>query len=549
MLQTLSKLNCVCASAYQDVTSAIPLAVLESAAGEVLYKRLVNFWTKGKLPLTRQQLLASMKFTLLWNTGERESQVRVEEDLSGFFRVLYRVTDFLQRPFEKELHACENEEAKDRVMLANLALMQEFCFSPAVPHLWLRYWLLYGDCINQVRQRFPSQDYRLHERFNELTGLDLKLFICLVMAIWFHCKNINLNDVSQIPIGPQFFAQLKDEVRERAKTIFSKVSSNQEELGELFKKYDREFRNKYYSFQPFWIKPLMKIRDDLYCPLDIEFLGQKGGQGVYFEINDALLALEESTSRQKTKELEKERNRLMSFMGRVVETYVYNLLKRVYGSGPLTTLSAQMDKDETGGVDFVIAYPGSVVFIEVTALAVQHNTLLTADWSEISNAIRGIFFGKKGRKSKGKIEQLDEAIKKFMAGKLTGLKCDPGNIQTIYPLLVMQKSLPCWIHHIECYEDWFEQEKLLGQHGKRFDIVDLEELELVEPLLKKGETLTSLLTDWNTQKVLYGTFHNFLLKSKNAGLSQNEYLTKESEKFTEETSRVLFGVKHSQAEL
>jgi len=342
---------------------------------------------------------------------------------------------------------------------------------------------------------------------------------------------------------------LKDEVKEKAKTIFSKISSNQEELRELFKKYDREFRNTYYSFQPFWIKPLMKIRDDLYCPLDIEFLGQKGGQGVYFEINDALLALEQSASSQKIKEIEEERHHLMSFMGRVVEAYVYNLLKRIYGSGPLTTLSAQMDKDETGGVDFVIAYPGSVVFIEVTALAVQHNTLLTADWSEISSKIREIFFGKKDGKPKGKIKQLDEAIKKFMAGKLTGLRCDPGNIRTIYPLLVMQKSPPCWIHHIECYKAWFEQEKLLGQHGKRFDIVDLEELELAEPLLKKGETLTSLLNDWNTKKVPYGTFHNFLLKSKNANLSQNEYLTKKSEEFIEETSRVLFRAKDSQAEL
>jgi len=493
----------VCVDAYQDTTSTVPLALLKPLAGKVFYKRLLDFWKKEKLLLTRRQVLASMKFTLLWNVRERKNQVRVEEDLPGFFRLLYKVTDFLEKPFEKELGACENEEAKDRVMLANLALMQEFCFAPAVPYLWLRYWLMYGDCINQVRQRFPGEDYRLHERFNEITGLDLELFICLVMAIWFHYSNIKLNDASRFLIGPQFFAELKDEVRERAKAIFSKVSSNQEELRGLFKKYDREFRNTYYSFQPFWIKPLMKIRDDLYCPLDIEFLGQRAGQGVYFEINDALVVHKQSASRQKTREIEKERNSLMSFMGRIVEAYVYNLLNRIYGNGALGRLFTQMDKDETGGVDFVIAYPDSVVFIEVTALAIRHNTLLTADWSKISGEIREIFFIRKEGKSKGKIKQLDEAINKFLAGKLTGLECNPGNIRTIYPLLVMQKSLPCLIHHIECYKAWFEQEKLLGQHGKRFDIVDLEELDMVESLLKEGETLTSLLNDWNTKSTLW----------------------------------------------
>jgi hypothetical protein len=541
ILHIFSKLNCFCAKVYQSPESKIPLELLKPIAEKTLHKRLVKSWRRGKVLLTRQQLLGSLKFTLLWNVSETKDQVKVEEDLPRFFRVLYRITDFLQNPLEKELRACENEEAKDRTWFANLALMQEFCSAPTVPYLWLRYRLLYGDCVNQVRQSFPKENFRLHEKFNEITGLDLELFARLVMVIWLHYENIKPTDTSRFLVGPEFFAKLKQEIREKAKTILSKISLNQEQFRQSFKEYDRESRNTYYSYQPFWRKPLLKIQEDLYFPIDMEYLGYKSGQGIYFEINDALLLREQSASEKEVCQIEKERHSLMAFMGRVVEAYVYNLLNRIYGNGVLRRLFTQMDKDETGGVDFVIVYADSVVLVEVTALALRHNTLLTADWSEISRDIREIFFGGTDGKSKGKIKQLDDAIKIFTAEKLAELGCDLGKAPTIYPLLVMQKSIPCLIHHIECYKDWFQEEQLLGQHRNRFEIVDLEELELLEPLLKEGETLPHILNGWNTERASYGTFHNFLLKSKKASLSRNEYLTMKSEELINETTTVLFG--------
>ena len=227
-LQTLAKLNCLSSNTYHVVKSNIPLDLLKPLASNIIRSRLIHFWKKGKFLITRQQLLASMKFTMLWNIHEKQNQIAVEEDLPSFLRLLYRVTDFLQDHFHRELSKCSDEKVRDEIMLANLATMQELSFLPGVPYLLLRYWILYTDCVGEVRKRFPKEDYLLHKRFNEITGLDLQLHILLVMSIWLYYHNLNLTDPSKFLIGPKFFARLRKEVKKKAQSIFSKMSADQE---------------------------------------------------------------------------------------------------------------------------------------------------------------------------------------------------------------------------------------------------------------------------------------------------------------------------------
>lgn len=539
VLQVLAKLHWLCTNTYHKQESRDQLALLGQLTSGAVKKKLIGSWRSGRLLLTRQQLLASMKCIILWNTEQRKAQIRVEDDRDSFLRLLYRPTDFLEGDFRRE-----QQQGRDDVRLAHLAIQQELNSVQHMSFVMLRYWILYTCCARVVRRKLPRQYYPLLQKFKELTGLDLKLYILLAASIWVHYHSLGKNptDLSGFLIGPGLFAKLRPEVRSRADLIFQQISASSDEVRRQFETDHSEPRAFYYSFQPFWRKPLLNIRDREYFVLDMHYLGQRAGPGVYYEVNDALLERQKMVSDEEAATIEKERKSLMRFMGRLVEAYVHNLLTQVFGTES-KRLFSEPGGDDTGGVDFIILYPEAAVFVEVTTRTVTHNTILGSKWSKIEREVKDILFGKDDSKSKGKIGQLDAAITRLRNGELGQLAYDPRKIKFVYPVLMMQKSVPCVLPHMETYRSWCTAKGLLPGCVDSFEIMDLEELEMTLPFLEKGETLVDILKDWVNHRKEYLSFRNYLIKSKAASVSNNSYLKVQLEQFSRDSLRILFGTK------
>ena len=190
-------------------------------------------------------------------------------------------------------------------------------------------------------------------------------------------------------------------------------------------------------------------------------------------------------------------------------------------------------------MDLIILYPDTLFFIEVTTKALRFNTILSGDMKDVEAEIKAIFFGTPGQQSKGKIVQLQGAIQSIISGKIDlGIKIYPA--MRIYPVIVTQMGFPVMPSLMGRYKRMISEAGFTDSYWNNLQLWDLEELEIIEPILNKGTSLVELIGAQEKSAYKDWFLKNYLYFEKRDFFMENEFLKGQLDKFGKAVLTKLF---------
>jgi hypothetical protein len=149
----------------------------------------------------------------------------------------------------------------------------------------------------------------------------------------------------------------------------------------------------------------------------------------------------------------------------------------------------------------MVVYGDSIVFLEAFSGRVRYqDTILRGGLDEFHADVEKCVVAK--------AQQLSRVIKDFREGNLEIPGVTPGEIKKVYPVVVLLEPFP------EFPTTWIRinqrlLEERLFQDTQPFQILSMESVELMEPLLRQGQTLLYLLDE----KIKDPEFRNRSMKS------------------------------------
>lgn len=525
-LQTTTKINYLLTDSY-GIDKDEDLFILGYFLDDKIYNTALNLRKTGEVhvSLSHHQILSLMIENLLL---KNRCNSTTNERLIDYGKVLFRITEFLENDIlDNPKHKSVKEPDKTIGMLFRNMYIND---SLIADHLFGRYYSIFFKYLPLAikDKKIKKEKFNFVNAFKEKTGVDLKLYMCLVFIIGGHYSKRNFKDKLEFLRKPENFvisnllSGLKKKYVEEARRAFYVFSNDRKGFGDLFKDNlisDGNLIN-YYRIEPFLKYPFYRLPNGNYFPLDLDFLQRKVTMGVKWDIHDAIRdKIEISEDPSGRKELEKQRNSLLAFYGRTLELYTNDLLKRMMRKQKETILLN--DTKDTGGVDYIIydcKNPESIIFIELTTSWIHYRKVMQGDLKIILDQFKDLFVKRDSiiRESKEKIRQLDDAIKDFRNHRLKKLNTIEGKVKKIYTVLLTEIGFPQFPGLTEKYLDIIRKENLLGDELSNFQFIDLEEWELIEPLLEKkyGYRVTQLLEGRLAYDNARWPFKNYLYKNK-----------------------------------
>jgi len=366
-------------------------------------------------------------------------------------------------------------------------------------YLLTRYNILFFDLFQSelFKTQFPIGEY-----FKKATGgLDLGSYFILgfaILANFVRASRIKPS-IAEPSLNEGFFLL-------NTSTDFAKTKTDIGELKKIFREFSADldyFRTQYkmrkkskgldpnYDFLPFICKPLIKLSEN-HCILSSRrFLEEKITTGVYWLIHDYV------------KHNRKEYGDFKRIFGKVFETYICSILKRIFPSeGPLlikqlfTEEGYSKGKDPHKTSDAMIFYDEEAIFVEATTSQSRIDTILSGRLEQFQIDIEKIIIDK--------TRELSNVITDYKNGCFKIPNFSAEKIRKIQPLLVTLKPLPVlpplW-RGVENVWNGIEAEMkrrnyLQQPYCERLLIISAEELEMLEPLIETGKLLTELLKSW-----------------------------------------------------
>ncbi len=321
-------------------------------------------------------------------------------------------------------------------------------------------------------------------------GLWAALFSFL--APWY---TIELPDGVQQPIFIQKSSFLTRHFRFDASEVdrlFRLVSRDVEEIrAEVRSLYSLENIRPYHVL-PFARWPLVFVGDQGFC-VSVKLLADKATRGIHHMLMDP-----EATEPA-------ERDRFLTYMGRVFEDYVDALFRRVF---PVETgrFFSGLDADRTSSgkrCDGLIDYGDAIVLLEAKSTRFPLAVWAGEGRAEFEQKFADIF--------RDGAAQVDATIRDLEAGSLKEMGLDPGRIRAYYPIIVTLEELALHPLSYRRIREGVAAAGLLTHPKVRpIQAMDVSELEFLEIGLRKGRSLRELLEDkFNTPGGTGTCFGNF----------------------------------------
>lgn len=495
VFQSISKINFLLREEYFVRKSKMQSIIANDLfkSNKKILEKIGKYWDDGRLLFSRQQILSLIKVNLLHN--KNHTGKKIEEDFYGFGKIIFGISDFLEKKLDKE---------KEQI-IGNIFRNLYLNSGNRLELLLQRYYYLYTKVFDITKEKFPSECFEFNQRFIEITGIDILTYLSLAYSIL--SKFTSQEDLNKFFIDQDYFKKLKEEIKSNVNKIFSEVAEEEKYFKKVFPESENNF---YYNFSPFWSKPLFHIENGPYFLIDYKFLTEKVTSGTFWIIFDNLLKKLGTCKNNNT--IEQEINRLKAFYGRCLEYYVYDLLQAVYFRGKLQKVFySEYEGDDTGNIDFLLDCGKTIFFFEMTSSNLGYNTILSGDYNKIFKEVDMIFFGEEKDDKKGKIIQLDEAIKSFKNNTLKINSISPKDINRIFPILILQSGLPQVPPLNDEYRERILEKGLLEEHIHDFTIIDLEELEYILDLVKcENISITDLFYEYKNSEFSEESLKNFL---------------------------------------
>jgi hypothetical protein len=328
-------------------------------------------------------------------------------------------------------------------------------------------------------------------------------------------------------LRPAYFEKLPPATREKVGRVLETLASPRDDFRKLLRK--RKSPKSGYQSSVLFDKPLLSV-DGSVIPFDIGFLADQASNGLESRVRVGLRKTDKAAHGSFSKS-----------WGQIIERHARGLIEYHLGDAHGKRLFYETDQkpDTSPRTDFVIRDGSDLAFIEVSKSGVPPMASLSLSWPEINSSIEKVLF-QTADGNKGKALQISQAIENFRSGKLQIGGIDPKEIKRIFPVLVLEHGIPQLPPVTGYLRDQISKRTSLGAHAEPVEFWDLQELELVAPLMKAG------ITDIIARKQA-GSFAHFPLKNFIAAdMQQTErsgYMFQLFEQARDDIERHLFGDK------
>lgn len=519
-LMVVAKVNYLL-TGYYNMKDTNELAVLGLMGQDAVFRRAEQLWNQGKgRIITHHQLLALVVENLLL---EHTVPARlVDNDLASFKKCIFRMSGFLEKDvLNEDTHGGDVPSDWERT---KGALFRNAYLNAQEPfrNLLARYYSVFFDHLPKQAKQYPGEHYDYVKSFEVTTGIRLKVFLLLAVTLWGHYFKRGLKTrleflkATPFPVN-RAMDRIKPKRRSEALRVFEYLSNDRRGFREAFEQQVENTNGRnYYRLEPIWRWPFFRLTDDAYFPLDLTAFEYKTTLGIKWTVHDAIVERLNHAPEAEKPALRSERNRFMAFYGRTVESYVDDLIRAMFSG--MSEVTVLRESGETGGVDFVIydeRRPEEVVFMEFTTSTLHYKTAMSGSTQAIFDELQHILFRDSGRKSKGKVQQLHDSIEAFSKGGLPTLEMVRSRVKRIYPVLVLERNLPMFPGLTGDYRNMIKDKGLLGNNLEFFQMMDLEELEGMEPVVRKGgHRLCELLARKTTDEWRDWPMKNFLIRNR-----------------------------------
>lgn len=493
------------------------IELLKSPHGAIK-RSLFNSW----------QLLMFTKIALLFGSDDTKQNLGEKSRLEMLGDCFLVVNDLIGLGVDRVFY--DNDTHLTEALIRNGA----FFAREEAGNLLPRYYELFSVLPQKEDLKKSPHHTDIEAAFRKATGFDLDLFLALGFGIYSYyapVEDLNLNKF--VLNSSTFFSKtlVPDEI---ANKLLDHISISRDQFKEQYSaKYGESNLGNYFDFTLLRQRPLVRLDESIYVPVDICFLVERITSGIYWDICDSLCG--------------QEKQRFMSFFGVILQKYLEELFRRVYPESRTTTNRVFYDIPYDGerAADVILFYGEEAVFIEVVVGRLRmEETMITGDLDAFRKDI--------STKVVDAARQLDRVIRDFVSKKLTLPGWSPINIKRYYPVAVTVSPLPIFLKtYDEVRRMVADAGYLISPNLAELEIVNIGELEIIEPLLESGRTLVKML-DSKTQDKFYRLvplWHYLYATSDNRALRKGSgYLHKQRDEMFNKIRPLLFDIDDKQSE-
>lgn len=395
----------------------------------------------------------------------------------------------------------------------------------------------WGILAEKVLLSKDVESQNIKEKYRLKHGLSLASY--LTVGYYFSWQLSKMRDDPEhadLERGTIFFDL--EGMKKKAKIESHKLESVFAEFCQTPKYFQQVFKDdktmSQYNNVTFLKYPMVRFGDTALC-LSSHFLAMKLASGFYWILVN-LYDFEKERD---------ERHKVITLFGKVFEQYVGDLLKRVYGYGPLSCLKLEKDIQFARGgmsVDAIINCGRTLVLIECKS------SLLKLPIKTCKDGLSK-FHNWENEYIIGGAEQIHDVIVQIKNDKIPGY---PSSKYTkYYPVIVTLEYLPTPIYsYLKHIEHRLKEENEGGGISssddiERITLMSVNELEAAEAPLKRGDATLKEMIDLknSNDETYYAGWLTFL--ARNYGKLSNQYLVKEFQRLVKSGVGAIFGPKES----
>ena len=479
----------------------------------------------------RAQLLYLMKQAFLF---AEEKRIDLDKSTSrGQLKKLYSsvfliANDLLKFFDTKTIQGANDEQSKIVIWKETLPLW-ELSNPPEIKPALARARIIFGQIIKDYS---TNQNYLdLFSKANGITVNEYMYFVFSLIAFYHNCRESLLTDSNSFFIRKEkFLDNVKNVTLKQSFGHFiNNISMPFDKITQAIKKSPD--CSLLYGFIPFRKCPIVAIDDDNLICLDIYFLLDKLGSGLFWEINGLLG--------------KNERGDYHSLWGSLFEAYVSFLLKdSKYASKSSIFIKPCYDNTGDEISDVLIVHEENLIVMEVKFGLITQESKYEKDVNMLIDEMREKYEKNKKGEWKG-YGQLANSINKLFSkhGNYNFDRIDKNQIKNVIPVLVTYEnafSAPLTNYFFNSYfQPLLKREELAGNVVIwPLTLITIEEFERAIYMNENLDQIMMLRLE--NDRGIYFSLNDHLNNSYRHSSPDIRWINKEWEEFGKETKKYFF---------
>ncbi len=469
------------------------------------------------------QITTLAKLALLESEQKSSEGIELSDKRDIFSRCLLGINDYISSQ-DFDARYFDERDVNQDILLESLIRIYTFQFNENPKHILSRYYDLFFR-LPLTEEAMSHQNHMIiKDVFQSLMDFPLELFLILGFSVyanylttWEDDKPPN-ND--KVIINKDIFFSKTKVPKEYCNNFLNFLTVDQNT-------YQSEHKAKYpgsigklHDFNIFRKQPLIALNDTQSVAINIQWLYEKLGEGVFWIISDLL----------------ENNNNYRTFFGALYHIYFTEIFRRIFPPNILQErVFCNVPYDGKRASDAIVYYPNKLVFFEAKWPTLKmEETMIPGSIESFNEDIDNIIVHS--------ARQLDRNIHDFINGSLTLEGVTPSDIHSFYPVIVTARQIPLGPITTPYVLDRIRQQGFLCSPSliRRLEIISIEELEYMEPLVVKGKTFPEIIDRKQISMYYDHPMVWHISKCESDGLRTNEYIENAFNELVEKIQKNLF---------